>query len=96
MHIYDRKGHRRAFRDMPTRFEDLKNDPYRSLAGEVRDAGGFAKSDEPFLEFLWANHFRRLVPVRTLTANPKKARELALELAGSPDAAQLPGWSGKR
>jgi hypothetical protein len=34
--------------DIPTAFEKLRDDPYRSLAGEVRDAGGFAKSDAPF------------------------------------------------
>src|SRR6202012_4992670 len=58
MHIYDAKGKRRPFPDKPDRFEDRHDDPYRSLAGLVRDAGGFAKAEEPFLEFLWANHFR--------------------------------------
>jgi hypothetical protein len=96
MHIYDAKGRRRAFADMPVRFEDLENDPYRSLAGEVRDAGGFAKADEPFLEFLWANYFRAVVPSGMLRSNPKKAQQEAMKLAASPDASHLPGWSGAR
>ena len=96
MHIYDGKGRRRAFEDMPENFTDLADDPYRSLAGEVRDAGGFAKADEPFLEFLWANHFRNLVPVRIIDSDPTKALQTALELAASSTASHLPGWSGKR
>src|SRR5436305_4773273 len=31
------------------------DDPYRSLAGEVRRAGGYAKEATPFSEFLWAS-----------------------------------------
>jgi hypothetical protein len=95
MHIYDTQGKRRAFKDMPDRFEDLKNDPYRSLAGEVRDAGGFAKADEPFLEFLWANYFRTLVPARDIRADPDKAVAKALKLAHAKEASHLPGWAGK-
>ncbi len=43
---------------MPTAFAKLKDDPYRSLARDVQREGGFAKPDEPVLEFLWANYFR--------------------------------------
>ena len=71
MHAYDAKGKRRPFSDMPRRFEDMQDDPYRSLSGDVRDAGGFAKAEEPFLEFLWANYFRGLVPLRLVKSDPK-------------------------
>ena len=96
VHVYDAKGRRRPFADMPERFEQLKDDPYRSLAGQVRDAGGFAKAEEPFLEFLWANHFRDHVPTRLVRSDPKKALRIALALAGRKQAAHLPGWCGKR
>ena len=96
MHVYDAKGRRRQFADMPRRFEDMRDDPYRSLAGAVRDAGGFAKPDEPFLEFLWANHFRALVPSRLVKSDPKEARRRALSLATAEEASHLPGWCGKR
>src|SRR6185437_4429789 len=33
---YDAKGERRHFRDLPKTVTDLKDDPFRSLAGELR------------------------------------------------------------
>lgn len=95
VHPYDQAGDRRAFKDMPKSFENLKDDPYRSLAGEVRDAGGFAKSDAPFLDFLWANHLRASIPRKTLENAPKEALSEALTLARSNKSAHLPGWPGK-
>jgi hypothetical protein len=95
MHAYDEHGRRRPFRDMPRRFEDMRDDPYRSLAKAVRDAGGFAKPDEPFLEFLWANHFRDLIP-KKLLASKKRALSEALDLAASKRSQHLPGWVGKK
>ncbi|GAC1538996.1 MAG: hypothetical protein NVS2B4_18970 [Ramlibacter sp.] len=95
VHSYDETGQRRDLKEMPDDFESLKDDPYRSLAGEVRDAGGFAKADAPFLEFLWANHFRALVPAKALAAHPKKALADALTLARSKKSSHLPGWPGK-
>jgi hypothetical protein len=96
MHAYDAKGKRRPFSDMPRRFEDMQDDPYRSLSGDVRDAGGFAKAEEPFLEFLWANYFRGLVPLRLVKSDPKEARRKAMALASTKAASHLPGWCGKR
>ena len=96
MHAYDAKGKRRPFTDMPRHFEDMHDDPYRSLAGDVRDAGGFAKAEEPFLEFLWANYFRGLVPLRVVRSHPKDAQRKAMALASKQAASHLPGWCGKR
>jgi hypothetical protein len=95
VHPYDEAGERRAFKDMPKNFEELKDDPYRSLAGEVRDAGGFAKSDAPFLDFLWANHLRIWSPRKRLENTPDEALSDALALARSKKSAHLPGWPGK-
>jgi hypothetical protein len=47
-HAYDGKGCRRDFDDIPSSIADLTDDPYRSLAGELRRAGGFAKDITPF------------------------------------------------
>jgi hypothetical protein len=44
---YDAKGERRHFKDLPKSVADLKDDPFRSLAGELRRAGGFAKDTTP-------------------------------------------------
>ena len=94
VHPYDQHGRRRSFKDMPSSLHSLRDDPYRSLAGEVRDAGGFAKSDEPFLEFLWTNFFRDNVAVELLKADYRKALKKALRLALSAKAKHLPGWTG--
>jgi hypothetical protein len=37
---------------MPKKLTKLQNDAYRSLAGLVRLAGGYAKDEAPFSEFL--------------------------------------------
>jgi len=58
MHCYDADGKRKRLDQIPKRLEDLKDDPYRSLAGELRDAGGYAKVDVPFLELLRSNQLR--------------------------------------
>lgn len=94
VHPYDETGNRRGLDKIPSNFEDLKNDPYRSLAGEVRDAGGFAKSDAPFLEFLWAKHLGKAISRKLLDDDPKKALGQALVLARSKKCAYLPGWPG--
>ncbi len=91
---YDTKGERRHFKDLPKSITDLKDDPYRSLAGELRRAGGFAKDTTPFSEFLWADFLRRHVPRKIVDEHFSKAMEKALELAKSNDAIYLPGWCG--
>ena len=95
-HCYDAKGRRRPLAEIPKRFEDITDDPYRSLAGELRDAGGFSKIDLPFLEFLWANYLRECVPKRLLKSSPEQALKEAMSMASSKNASHLPGWCGKK
>src|SRR6476661_5882827 len=73
---------------------DLKDDPFRSLAGELRRMGGFAKDTTPFSEFLWADFLRRKLTRKAVDANFDKALEKALAAAKSKDAIYLPGWCG--
>ena len=40
MHPYDAEGVRRPYRDIPKSVAELIDDPFRSLAGELRRAGG--------------------------------------------------------
>jgi hypothetical protein len=94
VHPYDQKGRRCAFKEMPVSIGSLRDDPYRSLAGGVRDAGGFAKADEPYLEFLWTNFFRNNIAAELLTSDYDKALKKALRLAISGKAQHLPGWAG--
>ncbi len=91
---YDAKGVRHHYKDIPKSIADLKDDPFRSLAGELRRAGGFAKDTTPFSEFLWADFFRRRMSRKNVAADFEKAIEKALNLARSNEAVYLPGWCG--
>jgi len=91
---YDAKGERRPFKDLPKSVKDLKDDPYRSLAGELRRQGGFAKDTTPFSEFLWADFLRRQISRKTVEDHFLKALEKAKELAKTHNAIYLPGWCG--
>jgi hypothetical protein len=94
MHPFDAEGERRHYRDIPKRVSDLVDDPFRSLAGELRRAGGFAKDTTPFSEFLWADFLRRRMKRRRVEQDFEGAIEKAVKLAKSEDAAYLPGWCG--
>jgi hypothetical protein len=72
----------------------MVDDPFRSLAGELRRAGGFAKDTTPFSEFLWADFLRRRLKRKNVEQDFARAVEKALELAKSRDADYLPGWCG--
>ncbi len=91
---YDSKGERQRFKDIPKSVADLKDDPFRSLAGELRRAGGFSKDTTPFSEFLWADFLRRRLSRKTVEDNFAKAIEKGLALARSQEAVYLPGWCG--
>jgi hypothetical protein len=94
MHPFDAKGIRRHYRDIPNSVVDLIDDPFRSLAGELRRAGGFAKDTTPFSEFIWADFLRRRMKRKLVVSDFDRAVDKALQLAKSPDAGYLPGWCG--
>lgn len=92
---FDVEGARRPVDELPKQITDLQDDPFRSLAGAVRDAGGFAKIEAPFTEFLWADFFRRRVSSKDLRRSFDETMAGAVELARSHDARHLPGWCGR-
>jgi hypothetical protein len=94
MHPFDAKGVRRHYSDIPKSMTDLVDDPFRSLAGELRRAGGFAKDTTPFSEFLWADFLRRRMKRGSVERDFSRAIDRALELAKGTDAGYLPGWCG--
>lgn len=96
VHCYDQHGTRQPFDAVPKRFEDMADDPYRSLAASVEEKGGFAKPDEPFFEFLWANHFRKHIAASLVKRKYDAAVAQALKLARSDKSSFLPGWSGNK
>ena len=95
---YDERGRGPlALSLLPQTVEGLRDDPYRSLAGAVRDQGGYRKTSVPFSEFRWAAFFRsRVVIAPSLDGNPDdgfdRAIREALRLSHSPEASGLPGW----
>jgi hypothetical protein len=93
-HPYDENGQRRSFENIPKNLKGLKDDPFRSLAGELRRAGGFAKETTPFSEFLWADFLRRRLKAADVRQDFGAALSKALRLAKSPKAQYLPGWCG--
>jgi hypothetical protein len=93
---FDPQGRRRNFSDIPKTVMQLKDDPFRSLAGELRRSGGFAKDTSPYSEFLWADFFRRRIKRKTVDGDFAAALEQALRLAKSEEADYLPGWCGPK
>src|SRR5262249_49540513 len=94
VHPYDEEGKRRDFAKIPKSIDDLKDDPFRSLAGELRRAGGFAQDTTPFSEFLWADFLRRRMKRGAVTHDFAAALKQGMKLAKSQDAHYLPGWCG--
>ena len=84
----------RSDKDIPKSVIDLVDDPFRSLAGELRRAGGYAKDTTPFSEFIWADFLRRRMKRKLVDDDFDRAVERALQLAKSKDATHLPGWCG--
>ena len=94
MHPFDENGRRRDYSAIPKTIGELIDDPYRSVAGELRRMGGFAKDTTPFSEFLWADFLRRRIDRNAVVKNFDKAMKDALALVKSKDADYLPGWCG--
>ncbi|MGA9847861.1 MAG: ParB-like protein [Roseiarcus sp.] len=95
-HPYDGRGRRRPFSDLPRTVKSMEDDPYRSLAGELRAIGGFAKDSTPFSEFLWADFLRPRIKLKAIKADFNAALARALALSKTPDADYLPGWCGPK
>jgi hypothetical protein len=93
-HPYDERGARRGFADIPTTIGGLRDDPFRSLAGELRRLGGFSKETVPFSEFLWADFLRRRLKRKAVEKEFAETLEKAMRLAKSSEANYLPGWCG--
>ena len=92
-HPYDQRGQRIGYEAMPASLERLVDDPYRTLAARLREAGGYAKDATPYAEFLWADFYRRRVKLAGGKIS-KRVLDEALLHAHTHDAAYLPGWTG--
>lgn len=94
LHPFDEHGKRQPYSAIPKRVSHLKDDPFRSLAGAVRNSGGYAKEVTPFMEFIWADYFRSAFRARDIRSHWKRTLEEAVVLARHHDAHFMPGWCG--
>ena len=94
MHPFNEDGERQSYAELPKTIDKLADDPYRSLAGALREAGGFAKDNTPYSEFLWADFLRRGIRKKALAADFEGSLKKAIGLARGQAANYLPGWCG--
>jgi hypothetical protein len=92
VHPVDDSGKRHSVKALPKHIKDLVDDPYRSLAGYVRNEGGYEKTPTAFAEFLWADFFRKRVRIGSKREEFEQAVREALALAHSSAACHLPGF----
>lgn len=94
---FDENGVEHPCSYIPQCLTELKDDPYRSLAGFVRKAGGYVKVPKAYLEFAWANYFRSLIPKSELLTHDgmKHAVVEGIAIAQSSKSSHMLGWTGK-
>jgi hypothetical protein len=95
LHPFDAEGARQSHDKLPRGVGAMKDDPYRSLAGEVRRSGGYAKDSTPYAEFLWADFLRRRISLKLVEKDFERAVGKAIEAAGQQEASYLSGWCGR-
>lgn len=93
LNLYDENGQKKDISVLPGDLWGLRNDPYRSLAWFVREAGGYDKLGIPFMEFAWANYFREHIDLDMINNNFDKALKQGLKWAKNPAADGLPGYN---
>jgi hypothetical protein len=96
LHPFDENGMRLDVARLPKHVKDLGDDVYRSLAGAVRNAGGYAKSDALFAEFKWADFLRSRIAKPLVQSNFNGALAQAMIIAKASEASALPGFAGQR
>lgn len=95
VYLFDNQDQPISPDQLPADLSQLKDDPYRSLAWEVSNQGGYEDTEAPFSEFLWARFFRSRIDIGTSDADFDAAVKRGVQLAHSEDAKNLPGWTPK-
>lgn len=94
LHPFDDEGVRKSHDCLPRKIDAMRDDPYRSLAGELRRSGGYAKDSTPYAEFLWADFLRWHINRKLIDQDFDRAVAKAVTLARRKEAHYLPGWCG--
>lgn len=96
--LKDERGQPLTPEQLPKQIGELPDYPYRTLAGQLQDAGYFSKKDQVyFVEFAWASWLGQQMdwlPVNA--ANLADRLGQAKRLACSSKAEGLPGYPGKQ
>lgn len=93
VYLYDEHGMPISPDTLPRSIADMRDDPYRSLAGFARNRGYFRGTDAYFMEFEWARYFGKAMNWQPITpCNLEDALEKAHKLACEPEAQPLPGY----
>ncbi|MGA2399909.1 MAG: ParB-like protein [Steroidobacteraceae bacterium] len=92
VHPLDQHGVRHRYDSIPRTLDKLVDDVYRSVAGFVRDAGGYDKTHTAFAEFIWADYFRRNIAVEDVLQDFADAVKQGMALARDPMAKRIPGF----
>lgn len=81
---------------LPRSLNEMIDDPFRSLAWAVREAGGFLKEDIPYLEFFWADFLRTKLHLNDSSMSSiNQVLNKAIKIARSKEASHLPGRIGQ-
>jgi len=78
--------------NLPRTVENMRDDPYRSLAWLVRQKDGYLQTESPYADFHWADFFRARVHLGDGTNGFDEATVEAIKVAHSPEAKDLPGY----
>ena len=80
---------------IPASITMLRDDPYRTLAEDALEHGGFRGTDTLYQQFMWANYFRPLIPLDKVLNDYDEAVKDAVDLAHDEAAQDLPGYNKK-
>jgi hypothetical protein len=69
VHPQDENEVQHYYAAIPQCLDKLVDDAYRSLAGYVRNAGGFEETPTAFAEFVWVDFFRHSIPIEDVKAD---------------------------
>jgi len=94
VYLYDQNGEPIEFEDLPTRFQDMKNDRYRSLVWSLRGLDVLRKVATPHSQFRVANFLRERVKMSPGKSGYLNALHESVPIVLSPEAKDLPGFIG--
>ncbi|WP_035060772.1 ParB-like protein [Andreprevotia chitinilytica] len=92
--LYDQHGAPLPPKQLPKSLADLKDDPYRSLAGYAASADYYGKAEHAyFVEFAWARYFGDKLDWQPINRdNLAATMETIKPLVCLPAASELPGY----